>query len=39
MRRPPAGKDMSTQAEDIVEIRYQAMTSEDMKDSTCCNEK
>jgi hypothetical protein len=28
-RQSPAGKDMSTEARDIVEIRYQATTSED----------
>jgi hypothetical protein len=30
MRQSPAGKDVNTGAEDIVEIRYQATTGEDI---------
>jgi hypothetical protein len=29
--RPPAGKNINTQAEDVVGIRYQAMTNDDIK--------
>jgi hypothetical protein len=35
--RSPAGMDVSTEAEDIVEIRYQATASEDRRFSVCCS--
>jgi hypothetical protein len=39
-RHSPADNDVSTEAEDIVGIRYQATASEDIEDfNMCCSEK
>jgi hypothetical protein len=39
VRQSPVGKDVSTEEEDIVGIRYQATASEDRRLGVCCSEK